>query len=95
MVASRAPPTGDLVRNPGMGPDWESNWQPFGLQASTQSRAVALGFLICVTVKQSLTLPTTQGMVRTPLLSPVGLTFFICTMGIITVPASELMVKIE
>ena len=24
-------------RNPDMCPDWESNWQPFGLQASTQS----------------------------------------------------------
>ena len=24
-VASRAPPTGDLARNPGMCPDWESN----------------------------------------------------------------------
>ena len=22
----------DLARNPGMCPDWESNWQPFGLQ---------------------------------------------------------------
>ena len=25
VVASCAPPTGDLVRNPGMCPDWESN----------------------------------------------------------------------
>ena len=24
--------TGDLARNPGMCPDWESNWRPFGLQ---------------------------------------------------------------
>ena len=32
MVASRVAPTGDLARNPGMCPDWESNWQPFGLQ---------------------------------------------------------------
>ena len=31
------PPTGDLARNPGMCPDWESNWWPFGAQASTQS----------------------------------------------------------
>ena len=36
-VASRAPPTGDLACNPGMCPDWESNPQPFGLQAGTQS----------------------------------------------------------
>ena len=32
-----APSTGDLAHNPGMCPDWESNWQPFGSQASTQS----------------------------------------------------------
>ena len=36
-VASRTPPTGDLVCNPGMCPDWESNQRRFGLQASTQS----------------------------------------------------------
>ena len=28
VIASPAPPTGDLARNPGMCPDWESNWQP-------------------------------------------------------------------
>ena len=28
---------GDLAHNPGMCPDWESNQQPFGLQACTQS----------------------------------------------------------
>ena len=37
VVASHVSPTGDLDRNPGMCPDWESNRQPFGLQASTQS----------------------------------------------------------
>ena len=26
MVASQAPPTGDLAHNPGMCPEWESNW---------------------------------------------------------------------
>ena len=31
------PPTGDMAHNLGMCPDWESNWQPFGLQAHTQS----------------------------------------------------------
>ena len=36
VVAFRVPPTGDLARNPGMYPDWESNWQPFALQAGTQ-----------------------------------------------------------
>ena len=30
------PPTGDLAGNPDMGPDWESNQQPFDLQAGTQ-----------------------------------------------------------
>ena len=37
VVASCAPLTGDLARNPGMCPDWESNQQPFGSQAGTQS----------------------------------------------------------
>ena len=37
VIASRVPPTGDLARNSGMCPDWESNQQPFGLYASTQS----------------------------------------------------------
>ena len=37
VVASQAPPTGDLARNPGMCPDWESNLRTFGLQAGTQS----------------------------------------------------------
>ena len=32
-----APPTGDPVQNPGMCPDWESNQQSLGLQASAQS----------------------------------------------------------
>ena len=30
-------PQGDLACNPSIGPDWESNRQPFGSQASTQS----------------------------------------------------------
>ena len=36
-VASLTAPTGDLAHNPGLCPDWESNWWPFGLQAGTQS----------------------------------------------------------
>ena len=36
-VAFGAPPTGDLARNLGMCPDWESNSRPIGLQASAQS----------------------------------------------------------
>ena len=31
------PSPGDLTYNPGMCPDWESNWHPFGSQASAQS----------------------------------------------------------
>ena len=37
VVASHAIPSGDLACNPAMCPDWESNWQPFGLQAHAQS----------------------------------------------------------
>ena len=37
VVASRVPPTSDLAHNPGMCPDWESNWQSFGSQAGIQS----------------------------------------------------------
>ena len=37
LVASPTPPTGDLACNTGMCPDWESNQQAFGLQASTQN----------------------------------------------------------
>ena len=37
VVVSCVPPTSDLARNPGMCPAWESNWQPFGLQAGAQS----------------------------------------------------------
>ena len=37
VVAPHATPTGDPAPNPGMCPDWESNWWPFGSQASAQS----------------------------------------------------------
>ena len=37
LVASLMPPTGDQACNPGMCPDWESNWQPLSPQAGTQS----------------------------------------------------------
>ena len=37
VLASHIPPTEDLAHNPGMCPDWESNWRPFGSQASVQS----------------------------------------------------------
>ena len=34
---SLMPPSGDLARNPGMCPDWESNQRPVSVQAGTQS----------------------------------------------------------
>ena len=37
VVASCAPPTGDLPHNPGMCPDWELNQQLFGSQVRAQS----------------------------------------------------------
>ena len=36
-VTSHTPPTRDLACNPGMCPGRELNWQPFDLQASTQT----------------------------------------------------------
>ena len=37
VVASHAPPGGDLARNAGTCPDWKLNQQPFGAQVGTQS----------------------------------------------------------
>ena len=37
LVAFHTPPTGDLAHNPGMCPDWESKWRPFGSQTGIQS----------------------------------------------------------
>ena len=37
VVVSHAPPTGELARNPGLCPDWESNRQCLGSQANAQS----------------------------------------------------------
>ena len=37
VVASHVPPIGVLASNSGMCPDWESNRQPYGLQACAQS----------------------------------------------------------
>ena len=37
VVVSHVSPTGDLAHNPGMCPDWELNWRPFGSQAGPQS----------------------------------------------------------
>ena len=35
VVVSHAPTTGHLANNPGMCPDWETNWRPFASQAGT------------------------------------------------------------
>ena len=37
VVVSCAPSTVELACNPDTGPDWESNWRPFGSQAGGQS----------------------------------------------------------
>ena len=37
VVASCTAAAGDLARNPGLCPDWESNQRPFGSQAGAQS----------------------------------------------------------
>ena len=37
VLTSCVPPTGDLARNPGMCPDWESNQRPFGSHTDTKS----------------------------------------------------------
>ena len=48
VVASYTPSTGILSCNPGVCPDWESDWQPFGLQVGTQSTEPHQpGHLIC------------------------------------------------
>ena len=47
VVASHAPRTGDLACNPGICPDWESNWRPFDSQAGTQPLShISQGFSI-------------------------------------------------
>ena len=60
--------TGDLAYNPGMYPDWELNWRPFGLQPmlnplSYTSQGLNLEFLNCILTtilshSFSLTFPT-------------------------------------
>ena len=58
VAASHVLPTGDLAHSPGMCPDWESNWQLFGSQGSTQSAEphqpglLALLYYMCVLCKQ-------------------------------------------
>ena len=59
VVASQGPTTGDLAHNPGMCPDWESNWQPFGSQACTQSTELhQLGLWVLILACPLFFLPT-------------------------------------
>ena len=48
VVASRPPPSGDRACNPGMCPDWELNWRPFGSQAHAQSTELHQPELCCL-----------------------------------------------
>ena len=48
VVASYAPPSGDLAHNPGMCPKWGSNERPFGPQVCTQSRATPARAVLAV-----------------------------------------------
>ena len=52
VVASLAPPTGDLACNLVICPEWESNRQPFGFQAGAESTelhkpGLLLDLLLC------------------------------------------------
>ena len=50
---SRVPYRGhDLAHNPGVCPDWELNWRPFGLQAGAQSAESHQPGLLHHTLKQ-------------------------------------------
>ena len=53
-------PTGDLTRNPGLGPDGESNQRPFGSQASTQSTEPHQPWLIFKLKKKTLQINITE-----------------------------------
>ena len=59
------PPNGDLAHNPGMGPDWESNRQPFGLQAGTQSTEPQHPGLIYLTICFKITIYRKKKQVKT------------------------------
>ena len=53
MVASHVPCTGHLGCHPGVCPDWELNWQPFGSQAHTRSTQLYQAGLVSVILCQS------------------------------------------
>ena len=54
-VASHTHPTGNLAHNPGMCPDWESNWRPFGLQGIAQCTDPYQSGLNCYFPRKTLT----------------------------------------
>ena len=42
------PRTGDLARNPGVCPDWELNWRPFGLQPALNPLSYTSQGSVCI-----------------------------------------------
>ena len=48
VVASHVAPTGDLARNPGMYPDLELNWRPFGLQPALNPLSYTSQGSVCI-----------------------------------------------
>ena len=47
VVASHTAPTGDLAHSPGMCPDWELNWRPFGSQPALSPLSYTSQGLYC------------------------------------------------
>ena len=67
VVASRAPPTGDLACKTGTCPDWESNQRPFGSQAGTQSTEPSQpGHIFLITFKKTLSIPLPHKVILLP-----------------------------
>ena len=54
VVASHVAPTGDLACIPGMCPDWESDWQPFGSQLALNPLSyTSQGKMFAVLIQQA------------------------------------------
>ena len=58
VVASHTPPTGNLTCNPGMYPDWESNWRSFvprlvlnPLSHTSQGQSISFEIAISLVLK--------------------------------------------
>ena len=50
VVASHAPPPGDLASNPGMCPDWELKQRPFGSYAGVPLSHTSQGCLVALNI---------------------------------------------